>query len=84
MAGRIEVQKLLEIISKSALEALEEYEKNGGYVPSVFEAQPHPLDVNQAPLRLKKAIRTLEGACDQLCTTLSPPLHTVVNVSAII
>ncbi|TFL03932.1 S-adenosyl-L-methionine-dependent methyltransferase [Pterulicium gracile] len=30
-------------------------------------------------LPLKKAIRTLEAACGQLCATLAPPVHTIVN-----
>lgn len=33
-------------------------------------------------LPLKKAIRTLEAACGQLCATLAPPVHTIVNVRA--
>ncbi|GAW08650.1 S-adenosyl-L-methionine-dependent methyltransferase [Lentinula edodes] len=60
-------------------EALDEYGKYGDGVPSVYETNTHPLDEHKMSLRLKKAIRNLEGACDQLCATLAPPLHTIVN-----
>lgn len=80
MTGNIEVQVLLELITKSATEALDEYGKYGDSVPSVYETNTHPLDEHKMSLRLKKAIRNLEGACDQLCATLAPPLHTIVNV----
>ncbi|KAH7879245.1 S-adenosyl-L-methionine-dependent methyltransferase [Lentinula edodes] len=79
MTGNIEVQVLLELIRKSATEALDEYGKYGDGVPSVYETNTHPLDEHKMSLRLKKAIRNLEGACDQLCATLAPPLHTIVN-----
>ncbi|KAJ3850036.1 S-adenosyl-L-methionine-dependent methyltransferase [Lentinula lateritia] len=79
MTGNIEVQVLLELISKSAMEALNEYGKYGDGVPSVYATHTHLLDEHETTLRLKKAIRNLEGACDQLCTTLAPPLHTIIN-----
>jgi hypothetical protein len=41
---------------------------------------PHPLDYSQNALALKRAIRVLEGACEQLCTTLAQPGHTICNV----
>ncbi|KAJ4469968.1 S-adenosyl-L-methionine-dependent methyltransferase [Lentinula edodes] len=79
MAGRKEVQALLELISRSAIEALDEYEKQGDGIPSIYEDKTHPLDDKHPSLQLKKVIRNLEGACDQLCATLAPPLHTIVN-----
>jgi len=38
------------------------------------------LDAVDDTVALKKAIRTLEGACQQLCATLAPPQHTVMNM----
>ncbi|KAJ3871568.1 hypothetical protein F5051DRAFT_340729, partial [Lentinula edodes] len=81
MAGHKEVRALLELISRSAIEALDEYEKHGEGVPSIYEDKTHLLDEEQPSLQLKKIVRNLEGACDQLCATLAPPLHTIVNVS---
>ncbi|KAJ3806632.1 S-adenosyl-L-methionine-dependent methyltransferase [Lentinula lateritia] len=80
MTGRSEVQALLLLISESAMQALHEYEKHGEALPSLYGDHLHLLDKGHTPILLKKAIRNLEGACDQLCSTLAPPLHTIVNV----
>ncbi|KAF9254800.1 S-adenosyl-L-methionine-dependent methyltransferase [Marasmius fiardii PR-910] len=74
-----EVQALISIISQTAAEAVMEYENYGGFAPSSHSPELHPLDSVAANMKLKKIIRKLEGACDQLCATLAPPLHTIVN-----
>ncbi|KAJ3737777.1 hypothetical protein DFJ43DRAFT_1164016 [Lentinula guzmanii] len=79
MTGPSEVQHLLKIISQAATDALNEYARHGEEVPSIYETKSHPLDIAETAFTLKKAIRTLEGACNQLCSTLAPPLHTVIN-----
>ncbi len=79
-SGRDSVQALLKIIQNAATEALQEYEKAGAEVPSLDSTSPHPLDSSLENLTLKKAVRTLEGACEQLCSTLAPPAHTLFNV----
>ncbi|KAJ3726875.1 S-adenosyl-L-methionine-dependent methyltransferase [Lentinula raphanica] len=79
MSGPSEVQRLLAIINQAATDALSEYATHGEDVPSIYEAKTHPLDLSDAAFNLKKIIRTLEGACHQLCATLAPPLHTVLN-----
>lgn len=81
MTGRAEVHQLLTIIAQSATEALNEYEKHGSMIPSIYETSELSWDGLEASVNLKKSIRALEGACDQLCATLAPPLHTIVNVS---
>lgn len=80
MSTRAEVEALLDLIRDSALKALDEYEKHGGPVPSLQSADSHPLDRAENKLGLKKIIGTLEGACEQLCSTLASPTQTVLNV----
>jgi hypothetical protein len=75
-------ESLLELILSSAQEAMAIYKSTGNGVPSLDAV--HPLDSSLNVLALKKAIRTLEGACEQLCSTLAPPGHTILNVSVLI
>lgn len=74
---RANLDALLALLNSAAHEAIAVYEKSG-YAPSLDTE--HPLDSGPASLHLKRAIRTLEGACEQLCTTLAPPKHTLLNV----
>ena len=78
--NKAKLEALLKLINLAAQEAIAEYEKVGGVAPSIDSTEPHPLDNAIDNLALKSAIRTLEGACAQLCTTLAPPSHTVINV----
>ncbi|KAH7903185.1 S-adenosyl-L-methionine-dependent methyltransferase [Hygrophoropsis aurantiaca] len=80
MSEKAKLKALLELITTSTEQAIAEYEKDGGNVPSLASSDSHPLDSATDSLALKKAIRTLEGACQQLCATLAPPQHTVVNL----
>ncbi|KAG2073514.1 S-adenosyl-L-methionine-dependent methyltransferase [Suillus decipiens] len=75
--NELKVEVLLDIINSSAREAMEEYKKTGHGVPGVDSTTLHPLDVSTDTLALRKAIRLLEGACNQLNATLSPPQHTI-------
>jgi hypothetical protein len=61
--------KLEAVLNSAAQEAITEYERTGG-VPSTEFA--HPLDTQPPSMALRNALRVLEGACEQLCTTLSP------------
>ncbi|PPQ73075.1 hypothetical protein CVT26_014641 [Gymnopilus dilepis] len=79
MTARAQVESLLAIINRSALDALDEYEKHGKAVPVPDSLDKHPLDDAEDKLLLKKIVSKLEGACEQLCTTLAPPTHTVMN-----
>jgi hypothetical protein len=76
-----QVNALVSLITSATRDAVAEYEKHGHEPPSLDLSEPHPLDAELPSLALKKAIRTLESACERLCTTLAPPLHTIVNVS---
>lgn len=79
--NKTKLAALLKLINSAAQEAIAEYEKAGGDVPSIDSTELHPLDTNVIDqVALKTAVRTLEGACAQLCTTLAPPSHTAINV----
>ncbi|KXN81593.1 Sterigmatocystin 8-O-methyltransferase [Leucoagaricus sp. SymC.cos] len=81
MNTRQQVDLLIALISDAAHKALDEYENHGAELPSLDSLAEHPLDrrINAGTVQLKKIIRNLEGACDQLCTTLASPLHTLTN-----
>ncbi|KIJ65863.1 hypothetical protein HYDPIDRAFT_87240 [Hydnomerulius pinastri MD-312] len=80
MSGRAKLESLLTLINSAAQEAIAMYEKAGGDVPSINSTEPHPLDDAIDQVALKSTIRTLEGACSQLCTTLAPPSHSAINL----
>jgi len=80
---RAELEGLLSLITAATHDAMAVYEKSGHGIPSIHSTT-HPLDTESTTLALKKAIRTLEGACEQLITTLAPPNHTILNVSSAI
>ncbi|KAG2098417.1 S-adenosyl-L-methionine-dependent methyltransferase [Suillus discolor] len=73
------VQVLLDIINSSAHQAIAEYKKTGHGVPAIDADTLHPLDFATDAVALRKAIRLLEGACEQLNTILAPPQHTAYN-----
>ncbi|KIJ64096.1 hypothetical protein HYDPIDRAFT_168169 [Hydnomerulius pinastri MD-312] len=81
MSGEAQLEALLEIINTSARQAIAEYKKhgNGADVPTIQSTTFHPLDFKEDTVVLKKAVRLLEGACQQLCASLAPPQHTVIN-----
>ncbi|KAH7917709.1 S-adenosyl-L-methionine-dependent methyltransferase [Leucogyrophana mollusca] len=79
MSGKAHLQSLLALINSAANEAILEYEKAGEDVPTIHSATLHPKDSANDSLVLKKAVRLLEGACQQLCASLAPPQHTVIN-----
>lgn len=76
--GRTRVEALLSLIMSTAQDAMKEYEQAGYSIPS--PDSPHPLDSAFNMLSLKQSIRILDGACQQLCTTLAQPEHTMCNV----
>lgn len=83
MSGEAQLEALLEIINTSARQAIAEYKKGGNEVPTIHSKTYHPIDFAIDTVGLKKAVRLLEGACQQLCASLAPPQHTVQNVSHI-
>jgi len=83
MSGEAQLEALLEIINSSARQAIAEYRKGCNNVPTISSAELHPLDSSIDNVVLRKAIRLLEGACQQLCASLAPPQRTVLNASSI-
>lgn len=81
-SGPHSVRALLKLINEATENALAQYEKHGAPVPSLNDTSIHPLDQTQDVLEIRKVLRTLEGACDQLCATLAPPVTSVINVCA--
>ncbi|KAH7890353.1 S-adenosyl-L-methionine-dependent methyltransferase [Phlebopus sp. FC_14] len=79
LSGEAHLEALLEIIATSARQAISEYKKHGHGVPTIYTSEFHPLDLKEDTVALKKAVRLLEGACQQLCVSLAPPQHTVIN-----
>ncbi|KAG2074801.1 S-adenosyl-L-methionine-dependent methyltransferase [Suillus decipiens] len=79
MANKEKLEALLSLINTSARDAIALYEQYGD-VPSIGQMKPHPLDDAVDQVALRSAIRTLEGACAQICTTLAPPAHTVIDL----
>lgn len=75
------IAALLDLIQKSTQEAMEEYEKSGAGIPEPGSRVPHLLDSAPDAIALKTAIRTLEAACEMLCSTLAQPMHTIINRS---
>ncbi|KAH9949707.1 S-adenosyl-L-methionine-dependent methyltransferase [Amylocystis lapponica] len=79
MSGNAEVEALLELINTATHDALSQYDKNVQDIPSLQSTDQRSLSTMSGNLPLKRAIRLLEGACGQLCATLAPPAHTVIN-----
>ncbi|KAG1828562.1 hypothetical protein EV424DRAFT_1385682 [Suillus variegatus] len=79
MANKAKLEALLTLINTSARDAIALYEQYGD-APAIDQAELHPLDSAVDQVALKSAVRILEGACAQICTTLAPPAHTAVNL----
>ncbi|KIM56112.1 hypothetical protein SCLCIDRAFT_29899 [Scleroderma citrinum Foug A] len=80
MSAESQLESLLEIINSSARQAIVEYKKEGINVPTINSTEFHPLDTSTHHVALRKAVRLLEGACQQLCASLAPPQCTVLNL----
>ncbi|KAH7923288.1 S-adenosyl-L-methionine-dependent methyltransferase [Leucogyrophana mollusca] len=78
-SGSADVAALIALIETAARAAVSEYQLRGGDVPSLVSVTPHPLDSEGNVINLKRALRLLEGACDQLCAMLVPPAQTIMN-----
>ncbi|KAG2055281.1 S-adenosyl-L-methionine-dependent methyltransferase [Suillus hirtellus] len=78
--NELKVEALLDIINSSARKAIAEYKNTEHGVPSVDAGTFHPLDFATDTLALRKAIRLLEGAGEQLNTILAPSQNTVYNL----
>lgn len=75
-----EIRALLALINTAAEDAIQQYESSGHGVPDIKEAAIPQLPVDT--LKLKRSIRVLEGATQQLVATLTPPDLFVYTVSS--
>ncbi|KAJ7048491.1 S-adenosyl-L-methionine-dependent methyltransferase [Mycena amicta] len=73
------ISSLLSLIIDAARTLESGYLQGQGYVPSLDDTGPHPLDAKLSTPEVKEAVQVLEGACAQLCATLARPNHTVLN-----
>ncbi|TFY63828.1 hypothetical protein EVJ58_g3019 [Rhodofomes roseus] len=81
MSGKTEVQALLRIINQATQDALAAYANSGEDVPSLSSVDETSVLTMANNLHLKRAVRLLEGACEQLCATLAPPGQSIVDRS---
>ncbi|KAL4260401.1 O-methyltransferase COMT-type [Pleurotus pulmonarius] len=79
--GKAQVRALLGLLNTAVEEAIAEYDKQGLDIPVIDSVYAHPMDGRLPTLKFKHAIRTLEAACGQICTTLAQPSHTMLNYS---
>ncbi|KAL9714576.1 hypothetical protein Ac2012v2_001230 [Leucoagaricus gongylophorus] len=75
-----DISSLVSIIT-TATSSIESFYRNSSKkpVPTLDNVDPHPLDVSIYPLEGKHSVQMLEGACTQLCATLSRPNHTMLS-----
>lgn len=80
MSGQAEVKALLTIINQATQDALSAYTNSGEDVPSLSSADEGSVFSMANNLALKRAVRILEGASEQLCATLAPPGQSIIDV----
>lgn len=74
------IHQLVALITDAAKTIETEFAKSSApYIPTLDDVKPHPFDsaVNEA---VRKSVAIMEGACAQLCASVAPPAHTIVNV----
>lgn len=78
--AKSEIFSLISLITDAASSIEYYYQANGESIPSLDNSQSHPVDNTPYPADIRRAIQTIEGACLQLCATVAPPSHTILNV----
>ena len=79
--GTTEVIQLMDLITASVKEVVNEYQAAGHVIPSIFSTDSGPFDLpHLASANLTKAIQIIEAACAQLVYTVASPAHTITNV----
>ncbi|KAF8886140.1 hypothetical protein BD779DRAFT_1403716, partial [Infundibulicybe gibba] len=75
---REKVQDLIKTIATAAQDAMNVYDSAGYDTPCLDSPHQHPVDTAlDAIAPLKMAMRFLETACKELCTTLAHPAHSI-------
>ncbi|KAJ6544755.1 S-adenosyl-L-methionine-dependent methyltransferase [Mycena vulgaris] len=76
--GIQEILALSKLISNAVTDIVDGY--TGHSMPSLHSVQPGPFDAPEnTPIKVSKAIRTIEAACAQLSLTVASPGHVVLN-----
>ncbi|KAJ7178588.1 S-adenosyl-L-methionine-dependent methyltransferase [Mycena crocata] len=77
-SGIKEMLELSKLISSAVAEIVDGY--TGQTMPSLYSVDSGPFDYPEdTPLKVSKAIRTIEAACAQLSITVASPGHVVLN-----
>lgn len=76
----LQLDQLISVISSSVEIFKAEYDRLGEDLPSLEDQQSHPFDTINASDRLREAILSIQGACAQLSTLVTPPQRTVTAV----
>ena len=74
-----DIRRLLKLINTAAEDAIQQYESAGCEVPTPTSRTTPKLPEDVLPL--KRSLRILEGACQQLVVTLTPPDIAIYTVS---
>lgn len=74
------MKALLSIVNQATHDALLAYADSGEDVPSLSSTDERSILAMANNLPLKRAVRILEGACEQLCATLAPPGQSIIDV----
>ncbi|KAK7685213.1 hypothetical protein QCA50_011576 [Cerrena zonata] len=75
-----ELDTLVSLIASSVDKLKQEFKESGKPVPSIHSTESHPFDTGPISQRFDDALRTVQGACAQLTTLVSPPQLTVANL----
>lgn len=76
-----QLKGLLELLTVSLQEIEAAYHAGGHDIPSLDSVESGPYDVpEKMSFQLTKAIQMVEGACAQICASVAPPGHIVLNV----
>ena len=77
-----QLNALLDLINSSVQEIISTYNTEGHDVLALDSTELGPFDSPEnTPLRLTNTIQIVEAACAQLCATVAPPGHTMINVN---
>ncbi len=75
------IHQLVALITSAAKTIEDEFAKSPEpIIPTLDDVKPHPLDGSPGDA-IRQAVAILDGACAQLCASVAPPSHTIVNVS---
>lgn len=80
-ASFTELDSLVTLITSAVNDVKAEYTRLKHPFPTLNDTEPHPLDSQYTPPKLKKAIQAIQGACSQLSTLVTTPQHAVSVVS---